>query len=460
MRALQSVLRRVVVVAGALTTACSAPDPFPVRQDPPPQVSPTADFQPVMAVQDSGSTDPVLVEAESTPLAESGVSLTEPSAPRPGDRPLNSGPALRFVRPAAVRGLYVNAWAAGSRARMDTLFAVADSTEVNTFVVDIKDASGFVSHASAIPAVRESGAGGQIRIRDLVGLLKRMKAAGIYPIARIVVAKDPVLADARPGWAVRDVDGGSWGDARDERWLNLWVDDVRDYHVALALEVAELGFPEIQWDYIRFPDAPAEIRASARFPGAGGTQVEAVERFLAEARTALDAAGVRSTADVFGVTTSARHDVGVGQVWDAFIDEVDSALPMVYPSHFSAGSHGVARPDAQPYEIVRASLRAAVARNRSIPGSGSVIPWLQDFTRGSRAHVYGPAEVRAQIQATYDAGLQEWVLWNSGSQYTVGALEPVGGWTTEPDIWVGGRAVPVSKRGEVLNEVEGGGAGY
>jgi hypothetical protein len=461
MRGLRSSLGQVAVVAGVsvLTAGCSAPDPFPARQDLPLHVSPAADSRPVVAVFDTVSADPFVAEPDSTPLAEVEVPLPETSSPRPRAQPLHSGPALRFERPAAVRGLYVNAWAAGARLRMDTLFAVADSTEVNAFVVDIKDASGFVSHASVLPGVREVGADGQVRVRDLVGLLKRMKAAGLYPIARIVVAKDPVLADARPEWTVRHIDGGSWGDARNERWLNLWVDDVRDYHVALALEVAELGFPEVQWDYIRFPDAPADIRASARFPGAAGTQAEAVERFLSEARAALGAAGVRSTADVFGVTTSARHDVGVGQVWDAFIDEVDSALPMVYPSHFTAGSHGVARPDAQPYEIVRASLRAAVERNRSIPGSGSVIPWLQDFTRGSRAHVYGPAEVRAQIQATYDAGLQEWVLWNSGSQYTVGALEPVGGWTTEPDIRVGGRVVPVSKRGEVLNEVEGPGAG-
>jgi hypothetical protein len=337
---------------------------------------------------------------------------------------------------------------------MDTLFAVADSTEVNTFVIDLKDASGFVSHASALPGVRDAGADRQVRIRDLEGLLDRVESAGLYPIARIVVAKDPVLAAARPEWAVRDAEGGTWGDARDEPWLNLWVADVRDYHFALALEIAELGFPEIQWDYIRFPDAPSDVRASARFPGAAGSQVEAVESFLAQAREALGARGTRSTADVFGVTTSARHDVGVGQVWDAFIDEVDTALPMVYPSHFTAGSHGVSRPDAHPYEIVRAALRAAVARNRAIEGSGSVIPWLQDFTRGPGAHVYGPAEVRAQIQATYDAGIDEWVLWNSGSQYTVGALEPVRGWKSEPAIRVGGTVVPVSQRGQVLNEAE------
>lgn len=351
------------------------------------------------------------------------------------------------ARPAVIRGLYVNAWAAATGARMDTLFAIAAATEINTFVIDVKDASGFVSHPSAVPEVVAAGATAQRRVRDLPGLVARVRAAGIHPIARIVVAKDPVLTAARPEWAVRDTAGTVWGDAKGDAWLNLFVPEVRAYHVALAREVAAMGFAEIQWDYIRFPDAPAAIRGSARFPGARGRQVEAVERFLAEARRELADTGVRMTADVFGITTSARHDVGVGQVWDHFIDEVDAALPMVYPSHFVAGSHGVADPDSSPYEIVRAALDAAVSRNRDIEGAGQIVPWLQDFTRGAGAHPYGAAEVRAQIQATYDAGLTDWILWNSGSSYTVDALEPRGGFAEEPRIRVGGRVVPVSRRG-------------
>ncbi len=353
---------------------------------------------------------------------------------------------MNFERPDSIRGLYVNAWAAGSKARIDSLFAIADSTEINTFVIDVKDASGYVSHASQVREVVASGATGQIRIRDLPGLLSRMSAHGIYPIARIVVAKDPVLAEARPEWAVRDEAGGTWVDAKGERWLNLWTPGVREYHVSLALEVAALGFPEVQWDYIRFPDAPEAVRASARFPGATGRRVDAVETFLREARAELAATGTRMAADVFGVTTSARRDVGVGQVWDAFIDHVDVALPMVYPSHFHPGSHGIAEPDRHPYEIVRTALEFAVRRNLDIAGAGEVEPWLQDFTRGVGAAIYGPPEVRAQIQATYDAGLSGWVLWNSGSQYTLEALAPARGWLEEPRIRVGGEVVPVSQR--------------
>ena len=394
----------------------------------------------------------------SRPGASAGEALTDPVAGEPGAccpdlRPGEGENGSVSAADPPIRGLYVNAWAAGSRARMDTLLAIADSTEINALVIDVKDATGYVSHDSRVPAVRSAGATGQIRIRDLDGLLRRVRAAGIRPIARIVVAKDPLLAAARPDWAIQDNAGGVWRDAKDHAWLNLWIDEVRTYHTALAREVAELGFEENQWDYIRFPDAPAEVRRSARFPGARGRQMEAVERFLAEARRELADTGVRMSADVFGVTTSARRDVGVGQVWDAFIDEVDAALPMVYPSHFRPGSHGVSRPADHPYEVVRAALEAAVARNRDISGAGEVVPWLQDFSWGRGTVPYGPAEVRAQIQATYDAGLRGWVLWNSGSRYTVEALEPARGWLQEPGIRVGGEVVPVSRRGEILGEV-------
>jgi hypothetical protein len=355
-------------------------------------------------------------------------------------------------RPEAIRGLYVNAWAAGSKARLDTLLQVARETEINALVIDIKDASGYVSHRSAVPEVQSAGAAGQIRIRDLSAVVERIRGAGLYPIARIVVAKDPLLTAARPEWAIQDSAGGTWTDAKGNRWLNLWRDEVRAYHTALALEVAAVGFAEIQWDYIRFPDAPAALRRAARFPGVRGKQVEAVEGFLAQARQELAPAGVRMTADVFGITTSARHDVGVGQVWESFIDDVDDALPMIYPSHFHPGSLGVADPANQPYEIVRAALEDAVARNRAIPGSGRIVPWLQDFSWGRGTVEYGAAEVRAQIQAAYDAGVDEWILWNSGSSYTVEALEPAEGWQAEPGIRVGGRVVPVSRRGEVLDE--------
>ena len=357
-----------------------------------------------------------------------------------------------FTKPDHVRGLYLNAWAAGSTRRMDALLALARATEVNTFVIDIKDASGYVSHRTDVSLAREAGATNELRIRDLPRLLRRLAAEGIYPIARIVVVQDPVLAAARPDMAIQDRDGGVFKDGKGFYWLNPYDRHVWDYHVALAREVAGMGFPEIQWDYIRFPDVPAGEKARMVYPGAGDTpQHQAIADFLAYARAGLADLGVTVTADVFGVTTSASRDVGIGQIWESLIDDVDVALPMVYPSHYWKGSFGYQTPNAHPYEVVKRALQDALRRSAAIEGAGVTRPWLQDFTLGQPR--YGVPEVRAQIQAAYDVGIMEWILWNPGSRYTEAALEPVGGFPEEPRIRVGGRIVPVSGRYAVLDSI-------
>jgi hypothetical protein len=362
-------------------------------------------------------------------------------------------PNARFPRPEFVRGIYLNAWSSGSTRRREALITLARRTEINAFVIDIKDATGYVSHDTAVPLAREVGADGEIRIRDLPGLLDRLEEAGIYPIARFVVAKDPILTDRRPDLAIQDSAGGVWLDQDSVRWLNFHDRRVWEYHVALAKEVVGLGFPEVQWDYVRFPDAPEAYRARAVFPGADGrTRVDAVRGFLGYSKDVLSKEGAVVTADVFGVTTSYRRDVGIGQLWESMTDRADVLLPMVYPSHYWPGSFGYEKPNAYPYEIVRAALRDALRRSAEVEGAGLTRPWLQDFSLGDPP--YDAPEVRAQIQATYDAGIQEWILWNPGSRYTESALMPKGGLPSwiDPVMRVGGEVVPISRRFEVLGE--------
>ena len=206
---------------------------------------------------------------------------------------------LEFVRPAAVKGIYLNAWAAGSATRSQALIDLAIRTEVNTFVIDLKDASGYVSYATEVMIAREAGADQEIRIRDLMGLLERLQEAGIYPIARIVIVKDPLLIRARPEWAVQDTAGGVWVDSSGLIWANLHDQRVWDYHVNLAKEAASVGFPEIQWDYVRFADAPQEDLDRAVYPGSEGQRRrDAVEAFLEYARAELEDSGVAMTMDV------------------------------------------------------------------------------------------------------------------------------------------------------------------
>jgi hypothetical protein len=213
-----------------------------------------------------------------------------------------------------------------------------------------------------------------------------------------------------------------------------------------------MGFPEVQWDYVRFPDISPSDKARVVYPGAGDRPMaDAIHDLLAYSREELQPLGAVVTADVFGVTTSARRDVGIGQVWESIIGTVDVALPMVYPSHYWEGRFGRDVPNAFPYEIVRRALEDALGRSAAVEGAGATRPWLQDFSLGQPP--YGAAEVRAQIQATYDAGIQEWVLWNPGSRYTEEALEPVGGFVQEPLIRIANRLVPVSARSAVLDSV-------
>ena len=352
---------------------------------------------------------------------------------------------LVFVRPEAVRGIYLNGWAAGSRLRSENAIALAKRTEINSFVIDLKDATGYVSHPTEVMFAREVGADQEIRIRDLVGLLERLHQAEIYPIARIVIVKDPLLVRTRPDLAVQDTAGGVWVDDKGLVWSNMYDPAIWGYHVALAKEAVAAGFPEIQWDYLRFPDAPEEELNRAWYPGQGARRrTDAIREFLEYARRELG--DVAMTADVFGVTTSARTDIGIGQLWEEFIGAMDVALPMVDPSHYWVGSFGIQDPNGHPYEIVKRALSDARKRSAEVEGAGTTRPWLQDFTLGAPA--YGAPEVRAQIQATYDAGFDEWILWNPSSRYSEAALAPAGGYPegTEPTIRVGGRIVPVSER--------------
>jgi hypothetical protein len=380
---------------------------------------------------------PEVVEVESPALGSESV----------------EGPALpRFPRPETIRGLYANAWAAGSRGRMEELIDIARRTEVNALVIDVKDATGYISHRTEVPLAHQIGATEEVRIGDLPGLLDRLEYEGIYPIARIVIVKDPIVAEYRPEMAVQDTAGGVWVDSKGLVWLNPYSTEVWDYHLDIAREVALMGFPEVQFDYVRFPDAPQADLDRALFHGANGRSKATVIRELLEyARAELDELGVQSTADVFGVTTTARRDVGIGQVWESFIDVVDVALPMVYPSHYWEGSFGYEVPTAYPYEVVRRAVSDAVDRSARVDGAGLTRPWLQDFSLGEP--LYGGAEVRAQIQATYDAGVDEWILWNPGSKYTESALEPVGGFAREPLLRVAGQLAPVSRRYAVIDSV-------
>jgi len=333
-------------------------------------------------------------------------------------------PPPRGEAPAVVRGVYMNGWVFSS-SRFFDLLSLADTTEINAFVIDVKDATGYITYRSSVSTAEEIGANGLVRIRDSRSRLAILEAHGIHPIARIVVARDPLLAKNKPDWAIRDsVTGGLWRDGLGDAWVDAFNDSVWGYAADLAAEAVLMGFKEIQFDYIRFPDEPPQRLNRTVYPsrGAGESRRSAIRRNVGLLRERINTLGVPFTLDVFGLAASARGDLGIGQVWEDLSAAADVILPMVYPSHYQRGAFGIANPNRSPYEIVHRAMQDAVARSAPMENPARIRPYLQAFTI-YRVR-YGAAEVRAQIQAVEDAGLTDWVLWNARGVYPPGALRP------------------------------------
>src|SRR5947209_1653705 len=330
-------------------------------------------------------------------------------------------------RAANIKGLYVNAWAFGS-SKLWQLVRLADETEINAFVIDVKDDTGCLLYPSAVPTAEQIGANKCVRAKDAKARLDTLAAHGLYPIARIAVAKDPLLAERKPSWSVKDRDtGGLWRDPINIAWVDAYNDSVWVYSAQLAQEAPRVGFQEVQFDYVRFPDEPRERMATAIFPAhrAGQTQREAVREHVALLKDRLKPYGVPVTFDIFGLTASVTTgDLGIGQVWEDFVNVADVVLPMVYPSHYYRGAFGYTWPNGQPYRVVRYALTDALQRSRPHPAAAEIRPFLQAFTLGRRLPRYAPSQIRDQIRAAEDLGITSWVLWNPRSVYQRESLRP------------------------------------
>jgi hypothetical protein len=317
---------------------------------------------------------------------------------------------------APIRALYVNRWASQSRKRMAKLIAAADSTEVNGLVIDMKDEFG-LNYKTQNPEFAKNA--GTASVAHVAALLDTLKAHNIFPIARIVVFKDSVTARVHPEWTIRKKDGSIWRDKKGIAWVNPYHQELWDYNIGVAEELVKMGFKEVQFDYIRFPEPYPSLPPQV-FPESNNvSKPDAIAGYLKDAKTRLNKLGVRSTADIFGLVTTVGGPLEVGQYWEKISPNVDVVLPMVYPSHYPHGDLGVANPNAQPYDIVSRAISRAHERDKKlgIKESEHVRPWLQAFTLGKPE--YGAAQIEAQKKAVYDSGYDGWVMWNPGSIYDV-----------------------------------------
>ncbi|HEV7836858.1 MAG TPA: putative glycoside hydrolase [Gemmatimonadaceae bacterium] len=313
----------------------------------------------------------------------------------------------------AARGLYVFRFAANTR-RMKHLLGIADSTEINAFIIDVKDEFG-LNYNSSDPMVRKN-AGTQVKSANLRALVDTIRAHGILPVARIVVFKDSVTARNNPDHTIRKADGSPWHDKKGQTWVNPYANAIWEYNFRVADEAIKMGFGEIQFDYIRFPE-PYPSLPQQVFPEQNGrTKPQVLAEFLTAARARFAKQGVRTTADIFGLVTTVPSALEVGQKWEPIAQSVDVVLPMVYPSHYPRGSFQLPKPNAAPYDVIHIAISRARERDEKLGIKGDHIrPWLQAFSIGTPK--YGAHEIEEQKRGVYDSGYDGWVMWEPGSRY-------------------------------------------
>ncbi|WP_435390891.1 putative glycoside hydrolase [Jeotgalibacillus haloalkalitolerans] len=335
---------------------------------------------------------------------------------------------LSFEYPDAVRGIYVTGHSAGGE-RFQTLLDLMDNTDLNAMVVDVKEDHGYLTY---LPEEDSSFKDiGQPYIKDMREMLETLEEHEVYPIARVVVFKDSVLAEKRPDLSFQE-NGQVWANGRGESFVNPFMKEVWDYNVEIAIEAAKMGFKEIQFDYVRFPEG-FETRDDTLVYGTGdyvddgnddtNERVDAVTDFVEYASEQLEPYDVDVSVDIFGYSATLPEAPGIGQNFNRISEHVDVISSMIYPSHWTS-YFGIDKPDLEPYNLISEYAKVENAKLGELENPPTSRPWIQDFTASylgaGNYLVYGPDEVKAQIDALYDNGINEFLLWNAGNTYTGG----------------------------------------
>ena len=386
----------------------------------------------------NAATAPAGIAASSSTTAAGAGTSPRTDGPRPGNA-ISDSPA---VRPPVVvgnhptppvldslikgtlpaRGLYVYRFGANPR-RMKHLIGIADSTEINALIIDVKDEFG-LNYVSDDPMVRKN-AGTQVKASHLAALVDTIRAHGILPVARIVVFKDSVTARNNPDHTIRKADGTAWHDKKGQTWVNPYANAIWEYNFRVAEDAIKMGFGEIQFDYIRFPEPYRSLPPQVFPEQHGRSKPEVLAEFLSTARKRFAQYGIRTTADVFGLVTTVGGALEVGQQWEPIAKSVDVVLPMTYPSHYPPGSFQLPHPNAAPHDVIHIAVSRARERDAKLGITGEhVRPWLQAFSIGKPP--YGPEQLEEQKRGVYDSGYDGWVMWEPGSRYDkfLPALEP------------------------------------
>lgn len=354
--------------------------------------------------------------------------------------------------PDAVKAAYMSACAASSQSFRDHFMELFADTELNAVMIDVKDFSGTIAFAAKDKRLQQDDATGCF-VRDMKELVKAFHDAGVYTIARITVFQDPYYAVRHPELAVqKESDKSVWEDHKGLSFIDVGAKTYWDYIVQLGNESYALGFDELNFDYVRYPsdgnmkDIYYPITESAVTADPDYGKAKELKKFFAYLKEEIHENAVTS-ADLFGMVTTNVDDLNIGQVMEYANPYFDYIAPMTYPSHYPTGFFGIANPNEQVYNVMKISLDEAVKRfvatstlvplegvaaiasttpplyPKEVDNISKIRPWIQDFDYGGD---YGPEEVRAQIQAVYDAGLNSWMLWDPSNRYTKEAFLSAG----------------------------------
>jgi hypothetical protein len=352
--------------------------------------------------------------------------------------------------PEPLKALYMTACVAGTPAWRTDLKNLIETTELNAIVIDIKGESGKISFPNDFPKATASGG---CLVNDLREFIEELHKSEIYVIGRLSVFQDASYTELFPELAVKKAsNGGIWKDFKGLSFIDVGAKPYWDYIINISKEAYDLGFDEINYDYVRYPsDGNLKDTSYAWTPnqeqGSGTgqasstqssrlmTKAEVLKSFFEYLHDNMKDVGVKISVDLFGMTTTVENDMGIGQLLENALPYFDYVSPMVYPSHYPAHWNGFVKPAEHPYQVIKIAMARGVEREKVWNISNGLFtvdldgvtttppsklrPWLQDFHLGA---TYTSEMVRAQIQATYDVGLTSWMMWNAANKYTKEAL--------------------------------------
>jgi len=332
----------------------------------------------------------------------------------------------RLKTPESLKALYMTACVAATPSWRGSLKELIERTELNAVVIDIKDYTGTISFPNSF---QQKLTGKGCLVPDMKDFIEELHASSIYVIGRISVFQDLYYTHLFPELAVKSkATGGIWKDRKGISFIDVGAKPYWDYIVEISREARAAGFDELNYDYVRYPSDGDMQDAHFTWTNGTSTKAEILEGFFKYLDDKVSEIGVATSVDIFGMTTSTTHDLGIGQVLERTLPYFDYVAPMVYPSHYPKGWNGFEFPAKMPYEVIKIAMTAGrerevafnVARGLATSTPSKLRPWLQDFNLGA---TYGPGEIQAQVQATYDSGLSSWMVWNAANRYTVAAFQ-------------------------------------